>query len=390
MKDEVAPFEAILRVQPAEPKRHYVPPGEPLDAARAKYVGPAPCRDDLLAAAWLKREMPARDCLLGELLCTTSRWLLIGQTGVGKTLFTLDMAAAVAAGADFLGWKGKRRARVMYLDGEMPAETFKERIEIVTRRYGEDIKLYGYNRDVLGPDDMPPLDAEAGQAWLLREIEGVKPDLIVFDSVMCLLSGAMAEEESWRPVTPLVRKISSLRIAQIWLHHTGHDATRGFGTKTREWEMDTVAMLTAQGGGDEGAGPKFQIEFTKKRLCTPKTFSQFATKLVTAAADGFEATDAPKKAAGKKKGETASVLAALRDAFERHADPVTPTAGHDDKPVKKVSVDAIRDDLRDRGFLDKDEAGNLTNNARQNFHRAKRKLLEGGAFFEQGGLIWRA
>jgi hypothetical protein len=31
-------------------------------------------------------------------------------------------------------------------------------------------------------------------------------------------------------------------IAQVWLHDTGHDTTKGFGTKTREWEMDTVII----------------------------------------------------------------------------------------------------------------------------------------------------
>ena len=94
---------------------------------------------------------------------------------------------------------------VMYLDGELPAETFKERIEIIAKRYGGDIKLFGYNRDVLGPDEMPPLNTEVGRAWLLREIETVKPDVIFFDSIMCLLGGNMAEEESWEPVKDLVR-----------------------------------------------------------------------------------------------------------------------------------------------------------------------------------------
>ena len=30
-----------------------------------------------------------------------------------------------------------------------------------------------------------------------EEIGAVKPDLIVFDSIMCLLAGSMSEEESW-------------------------------------------------------------------------------------------------------------------------------------------------------------------------------------------------
>ena len=44
---------------------------------------------------------------------------------------------------------------------------------------------------------MPPLNTPEGQKWLWKEIEAVKPDPIIFDSIMCLLVGTMSEEESW-------------------------------------------------------------------------------------------------------------------------------------------------------------------------------------------------
>jgi hypothetical protein len=56
--------------------------------------------------------------------------------------------------------------------------------------------------------------------------------------------GSMSEEESWAPVKNMSRQISARRIAQVWDHHTGHDTTKGFGTKTREWQMDVVIMLS--------------------------------------------------------------------------------------------------------------------------------------------------
>jgi hypothetical protein len=37
----------------------------------------------------------------------------------------------------------------MYLDGEMPGETFKERMRLIADERGEDLTLYGYNRDDL-------------------------------------------------------------------------------------------------------------------------------------------------------------------------------------------------------------------------------------------------
>jgi RecA-family ATPase len=92
-------------------------------------------RRDLLLSTWLSRQLPPRDFLLGNVLCTTSRWLIFGETGVGKTLFAVDLAGSIASGDSFLSWKGSgRSACVMYLDGEMPAETFKERMELIAQR----------------------------------------------------------------------------------------------------------------------------------------------------------------------------------------------------------------------------------------------------------------
>ena len=86
-------------------------------------------------------------------------------------------------------------ARVIYLDGELPAETFKERMELIGDRFGNDIEFWGFSRDALNSDEMPPLNTPAGRAWLWREIETIKPDLIVFDAIMSLLGGNMSEEE---------------------------------------------------------------------------------------------------------------------------------------------------------------------------------------------------
>ena len=146
-----------------------------------KALPPPPDRASLLLTAWLARDIPLRDYLLGGVMCTTSRWFIWGETGIGKTLIGMDMAAAMAAAANFLRWIGQRRARVMYLDGELPVETFKERMQLIAARYGSDLQFYGYNRESLGFDGMPPLNTDLGQAWLRREIDAVKPDAIFFE-----------------------------------------------------------------------------------------------------------------------------------------------------------------------------------------------------------------
>ncbi len=243
----------------------------------------AAARVDLSVAAWLRRDIPPVDWLLGEVFSTTSRLLIYGETGVGKTLFAMDAAAAMASGADFLGWKSTRPARVMYLDGEMPASTVKERIKLIAARYGGGIPLSVYSRDVLGAGDMPPLNTPAGAVWLMREIGEAKPDFIVFDSIMCLLEGDMKDEASWEPIKPLIRRLSAICVGQLWLHHTGHNTTQGYGTKTREWELDTVAGLTK---ADEDGG--VSLEFTKARLRNHLNNGQYAASVIRYATDGWQ------------------------------------------------------------------------------------------------------
>ena len=344
-------------------------------------------RRNLLLSTWLSRQLPPRDFLLGNVLCTTSRWLIFGETGVGKTLFAVDLAGSVASGDSFLSWKGSgRSARVMYLDGEMPAETFKERMALIAQRYGSDITLYGYNRDILKDGDMPPLNTPEGEKWLWHEIDLIKPDLIVFDSIMCLLTGSMSEEESWAPVKALVRKISSRRIAQVWLHHTGHDNSKGFGTKTREWEMDTVVSLTKGGEDDES----LSMEFRKARLRTPEMREQFEARKITCGPDGWIIIgNGVSKPRDGRSQEIVTVRHALVDAYNRLSNGISLSPGFDGQPVRKVAVEAIREEVKSRGLLQVNELGGLTNSGRSAFHRAKADMITAKSHIESKGFLWK-
>jgi AAA domain len=347
-----------------------------------------PAREGLTARAWMEKEIPPRDHLLGGVMCTTSRWFIFGETGIGKTLVGMTLGGAVAAGANFLHWAGQRKARVMYLDGELPIETFKERIELLVKRYGPDIEFYGYNREDLGDEGLPPLNTEYGQAWLRREIVAIKPDLIIFDSIMCLLFGSMLDEATWMPMRPFVRWLTANHIAQIWLHHA-NDSGKSFGDKTREWEMDTVVFLSRP-PGEDGApdDTAIRLEFRKARLRTPANAEQFLSLLIRAA-DDWEFETAPKNAAATSSRSAGSISREYLQAYDRLADGVTKTHGFDGKLVKKLQIDAIRDELKSRGYLDQDENGATTTTARSHLWRAKTDLLKSGKLIERGGWIWR-
>jgi hypothetical protein len=141
---------------------------------------------------------------------------------------------------------------------------------------------------------------------------------------MCLLVGPLSDEETWAPMVPLIRQLSSHRIAQVWLHHTGHDSNRGFGTKTSQWEMDTVAMMTKKENTDDGS---LLLEFRKARLRTPQTAGLFKTQLIRRDVDRWTTepgTVKAKESAGdhtNERGSLKSITTWLATWCRRQATP---------------------------------------------------------------------
>jgi hypothetical protein len=113
-------------------------------------------------------------------------------------------------------------------------------------------------------DNFAPLTTPAGRDAIEREIKAMGGvDLIIFDNIMSLVGGDMKEEESWRKVLPWIKSLTKRSIAQIWIHHTGHDESHGYGTKTREWQMDTVVRFETVERSDTDVS--FRLTFDKAR-----------------------------------------------------------------------------------------------------------------------------
>jgi hypothetical protein len=72
----------------------------------------------------------------------------------------------------------------------------------------------------------------------------------------------------------LVEALTRQQIGQLWVHHTGHDTSRGYGTKTREWQLDTVMHLDQIKRPDTDVS--FTLTFPKARERTPDNRADFA------------------------------------------------------------------------------------------------------------------
>jgi AAA domain len=222
---------------------------------------------------WLARELPEPVFCLSSWLTTTTRALLYAPTGIGKSVLALAMAFAISGGNSLLHWPGRRQMRVLYIDGEMAQRLLKRRIAEETKRFNsKPSDLYVLNTGDI--EDFRPLDDARGRLAIDNEIARIGgADLVIFDNIMALLGGDMRDEESWRKTLDWQKSLTRRHIGQLWIHHTGHDESKGYGTKTREWQMDTVIALESVERPETDVS--FQLTFKKARERTPDTRTDF-------------------------------------------------------------------------------------------------------------------
>jgi hypothetical protein len=92
---------------------------------------------------------------------------------------------------------------------------------------------------------------------------------------------------------------------------TGHDETRGYGDKTREWQMDTVMGLSTVEREDTDVS--FRLTFHKARLRTPANRADFAETNVALVNDRWVHSSAG-KSPDRLAPKTAKFLDALVNA----------------------------------------------------------------------------
>ena len=84
--------------------------------------------------------------------------------------------------------------------------------------------------------------------------------------------------------------------------------------------------------------------------------------------------DVPNEKSGRRKsGDVETLEYEVLAAYDRLADGANTTAGLNGKPVHKVPVDKLKDEVITRGFLQVEiiDDGKPTSTARSHFHRAK-------------------
>jgi hypothetical protein len=265
---------------------------------------------------------------------------------------------------------------VLYVDGEMSRRLCKDQLASAVARTGlVPDQLYPLNHEDI--DNFAPLNTEAGQKFIddyIAERGGVS--LVIFDNIMSLVSGDQKDEESWRPVLPWFRSLTQRGIAQIWIHHTGHDTEHSYGTKTREWQMDTVMHLVRKDEPDDSENIKFTLVFKKAREKRPQTRADFRDTKITLANGAW--TTEPVMVA--KKGRPATARIDFNDAFTEALDShgVERRVRSTGPLVRAVKVDDVRDEFCRRHVTGEDTEDMADATQKATFRRLLKEAKNNG------------
>ena len=218
-------------------------------------------------AQLITRDYPPREMILEPVLAVQSLSMIFAMRGVGKTFFALSCAYAVASGGGAFGrWFASRPARVLYIDGEMPAVSLQERLKSIAISADSDITDPDMLR-ILTPDEqdgpMPNLGTREGQEAVEPFLDGVA--LVVVDNLATLArTGKANDEDSWVPVQEWLLALRRRGISVLLVHHAGKNGSQR-GTGAKEDILDTVIELKRPSDYRAEQGARFEVHFTKAR-----------------------------------------------------------------------------------------------------------------------------
>ncbi len=208
--------------------------------------------------------------------------MVYGPRGVGKTYFTLGLAAALVSGQDFLRWPVTEPMGVLLVDGEMALTELRERLasllpgilsaplevishEVVFEKTEADINL--------GRDEWQ----DAISDYVERH-----PDIrvIIIDNLACLLPTIREDKrDDWANyVMPFLIALRRRGVAVVLIHHAGKGGDQR-GTSSREDALNTVIRLDRVPDHDSTQGAQFIVRFTKSRSAYGDDVADFEARL---------------------------------------------------------------------------------------------------------------
>jgi hypothetical protein len=226
-------------------------------------------------------QLAPRRKLLGDWLCEGDLGFIYAFRGVGKTWLALSIARALSEGSSVGEWNAHQPVKVLYVDGEMPADLMRARDKGLGRDTG-DVEFL--NHEVLfdrTPKVLNIVNSEVQRAITKRCIDtGVK--VVVLDNLSTLASGMKENDSSdWEMVNNWLLQFRRHKIAVIMVHHAGRNGEARGTSKREDAAFWIIALDDAKRQNDERRGARFVSRFTKPSRNTPEDVASYEWHIAT-------------------------------------------------------------------------------------------------------------
>lgn len=170
-----------------------------------------------------------QEWMVENLIPSQTVTMLSGESGCGKSTFTLALADAVSKGEPFLGYK-TTKTPTLIIDRENGLSIYHERLQRFNVQPNPDLMFWGnWNQPV-----PPSPEAEC----LAKFVQEEKP-LIIFDSFVSFHPGNEQDATETRLYMDKFRKLAAMGATIILIHHTG----KGLNTKIYRGSSDIKASV---------------------------------------------------------------------------------------------------------------------------------------------------
>jgi len=215
---------------------------------------------------FLSHEIPAREMILDPIIPVQGLLMLYSKRGVGKTFLALAIGYAVATGLPLLRWRCGQPTKVLYVDGEMPANLMQERLTQLVLGVGRELPDPSFFRLVtpdLQEEGIPDISTEQGQVMIEDALGDAK--LLILDNLSALAPRLQENEaDAWGPIQSWLLKLRKQGVSVLIVHHAGKNGLQR-GTSRREDMLDSVVMLKHSNSYTGADGASFEVHIEKAR-----------------------------------------------------------------------------------------------------------------------------
>lgn len=215
-------------------------------------------------ADFWKREQIADDWLLEPIIPRGRQIALWAQHKTGKSLLTIELAAALATGTPCFGTPAKPAIDIIYLDLEMTEDDLDDRLTSLGYGPHSDLdRLHYYLLPAL-----PPLDTPAGAQALLKLVDRHHATLVVIDTMARVVAGEENSADTYRAYyrhTGLRLKAAGISVAR--LDHAGKNVDQGQrGSSAKGDDVDVIWQLKATDNGLELTRQASRVSWVPERV----------------------------------------------------------------------------------------------------------------------------